>query len=114
MSKILQFPHRNKGRVRKSGSMQAAGRLSLSIMERDGEDVPANVTDIRATVLEAEVDYGRCALRLAAYVFRQLPEKKQQRLRDALLWTSREGDDQVAADSAFLRQYLEPRKSPTC
>ena len=45
MDSVLPFPpHRAKrGRKRKREGMEAAGFLTLMLMDRDGEDIPANV-----------------------------------------------------------------------
>lgn len=43
MGTILAFPERNKGRKRRCRSMDAAGCLTLMIMDRDGGEIPSNV-----------------------------------------------------------------------
>ena len=40
---VLTFPQRNKGRVRRSDSMDAAGFLTLMLMDREGKAIPQNV-----------------------------------------------------------------------
>jgi hypothetical protein len=42
-SNVLAFPERNKGRKRRSASIDAAGKLSLLLLERDGETVSEKV-----------------------------------------------------------------------
>lgn len=76
---LLQFPQRNKGRVRKSGSLQAMGEYSLRACERE----PANVERLDDR-REVDTDQGQLALLLAATVFSALPKTKKATLRRTL------------------------------
>jgi len=43
---LLQFPQRDKGRIRKRSGLQSTGRLVLGAMQHHGEEIPANVVCI--------------------------------------------------------------------
>jgi hypothetical protein len=80
---ILAFPPRNHGRVRKTRSMEAAGLLSMLLLERDGELIPANVQRIdepEGFALPARSP----ELLLALLIFATLPEQQQERVRRAI------------------------------
>lgn len=40
---ILQFPRRNRGRIRKSQSLEAMGFVSMMTLEQHGKAIPQNV-----------------------------------------------------------------------
>ncbi len=80
---VLQFPQRNKGRVRKTQSIEAAGDLALMLMDRDGEKFPANVA--RLCVADSEPLPSRSPeLLLGLLMFAQLPTARRNAVRSAV------------------------------
>lgn len=83
MSDVLAFPRRDKGRVRKRRSMDAAGLLSLMIMERDGEAVPENVERFDQPD-GAELPKRTADLLFATLIWNVLSVEQQDRIRSTL------------------------------
>lgn len=77
---VLTFPERNKGRVRKTRSMEAGGELILNIMARQGESEPDNVSRIRPMPEPAVVERSP-ALLLAVAVWASVPADRQDDVR---------------------------------
>lgn len=80
---VIQFPNRNRGRVRKSRSLLAMGRCSVTLMEREGHVIPSNVADIQLKRREPDIDDGRLALRLALAVYAKLGAGEKMEIQDA-------------------------------
>lgn len=100
MAEVFAFPERNKGRKRKSNSPEAMGRCSISLLERDGESIPANVADVRNARPKPVVDDGRLALRLALAVFATLNAGQKKKIRDATHMYARHKDDCLGTSAA--------------
>lgn len=83
MGAVLPFPSRNKGRVRKTRSMEAAGDLSLLIDERDGVPIPANVARIK-TPFGAEIPAKTPELLLVLSVWGVLEQRQRDEVRSTL------------------------------
>lgn len=83
MSDVLPFPQKNKGRVRKIRSMDAAGLLSLMIMERDGEAVPENVERFDEPG-GADLPDRSPELLLATFIWQVLTVEQQDRILSPL------------------------------
>ena len=110
---IINFPGRNKGRVRKSRSPEAMGRCSLSLLERDGESIPANVTDFRFAREEAPVDDGRLALLLALALFSILSPGQKKRIRNPVRMVARHEDGQRGDECRALYRLLMMGERPS-
>lgn len=93
---IAALPSPRRGRVRKSQGMNAAGLISLSLLDREGEAVPANIAridragDLGPRPLSAE-------LLLARLIFMTLPDDQQSRIRQLLRSMVFERDPDPAA-----------------
>lgn len=79
MGDILQFPQRNKGRVRKSQSLETMGECALNRVQTR----PANI-EVLADHRECDADHGHLALMLAATIFATLPAQRKNRLANTL------------------------------
>lgn len=107
MNKVLPFPERNKGRIRKSRSVEAMGRCSIGLLERDGESIPSNVADLRSARRdEPHVDDGRLALRLALAVFATLGAAQKKDIRNATRAYARHDDGQPGDECRALYRLL--------
>lgn len=78
---ILQFPQRNKGRVRKSESYGAMGETALRQFAR--ADRPANVEAL-ADHRDDDHDHGHLGLMLAATIFAVLEPTQKANLASQL------------------------------
>jgi hypothetical protein len=103
---IIEFPARNKGRIRKSRSPEAMGRCSISLLERDGESIPPNVADLRTARIETLVDDGRLALRLALAIFATLIPNDKKNIRDAVRLVARHSDGSDGDECRALCRLL--------
>lgn len=112
MTRVLAFPPRNKGRIRKSRSPEAMGRCSIGLLERDGEEIPANVADIRRTRNEPEIEEGRLALRLALAIFATLIPNDKKNIRDTVRWVARHSDDIDGDECRVLYRLLTGEALP--
>lgn len=90
---VLAFPKRDKGRVRKRRSVETMGRVILSVLQREGEEIPANVVCIdqpdgpdQGTVDRTE------AVMLALSVFAVLSKSQKKSVRDGIAHFARNGD----------------------
>jgi hypothetical protein len=106
VSAVVLFPPRNKGRIRKSNSLEAMGRCSISLLERDSENIPANVTDMRHARPEPDVNAGRIALRLALALFATLDAKRKKDIRDAVRLYARHDDSSAGDESRTLYRLI--------
>lgn len=109
---ILQFPPRNKGRIRKSRSPWAMGRCSFSLVENDGQAVPPNVADIRAGRDARQVDDGRLALRLALSIFATLTAEQKKQIRSVTRSIARHEDGQTGDEARALYRLLTGEALP--
>jgi hypothetical protein len=112
MSDILQFPQRNKGRIRKSRSPEAMGRCSIGMLERDGDPIPTNVADIRRARHEPESDDGRLALRLSLAIFAMLSADQKKCIRDGVRSVARHSDGRDGDECRELYHYLAGDQLP--
>lgn len=103
---ILPFPPRNKGRIRRSRSPEAMGRCSLSLLERNGRSLPANIADIRSAHESSPVDDGRLALRLSLAIFATLSGEQKAKIRTAVKSTARHDDNYHGDECRALYPYL--------
>jgi hypothetical protein len=108
---LVAFPSRNKGRVRKSTSLDAMGRCSLARLDRDREDIPPNVVDIREGQPAPELDSGSAALRLALAIFVTLGPDKKETIRDAMRFHARHTDGEAGDDARALLPILTRERS---
>lgn len=76
---ILQFPKRNKGRVRKTESIRTMGECALRRTSRRPENV-----EVLADHRENEHDHGHLALMLASSMFATLPKTRKAKMANAL------------------------------
>jgi hypothetical protein len=83
MSDVLPFPRRDKGRVRNRRSMDAAGLLSLLLLDRDGATIPQNVR--RFDELDVPEPPKRSPeLLLLLFLWNELPAKKRERIKEVI------------------------------
>lgn len=89
---VLRFPQRNKGRKRKSGGCLSMGRISLRMIEREGEPIPPNVFELdevrRGEPRPAEATE---ALFLSLAIFTRLPAEDKKIIRNAARYKADEG-----------------------
>lgn len=77
---VLPFPQRNKGRIRKTQSIEAAGELILNHMARLGEAEPVNIARIRSMPEPTPIERSPAML-LAITIWASIPADKQADLR---------------------------------
>lgn len=112
-SNLLPFPARNKGRIRKSRSLEAMGRCSVSILEREGESIPANVADFRSAREEKHIDDGRLALCLSLALFATVSTDQKKSIRNAVRMYAR-NDDGQRGDECRALYHLLTGENPSC
>lgn len=112
ISNVIAFPARNKGRKRKCNSPAAMGRCSFLLLERKGENIPANVTDVRSAREEAPVDESRIALRLALSLFAKLSHDDQKYIADTVRINGRHDDGQLGDECRILYRLLTGEQLP--
>lgn len=84
-SNVLAFPERNKGRIRRSQSIEAAGEISLRMLARDGEAQPPNVKRLDWHGNDDDSLPERTpALLLALCIFYGLSAKRREDVREKL------------------------------
>jgi hypothetical protein len=83
MNDVLTFPQKNQRRIRKSRSIDAAGLLSLMVMERDGETVPDNVERFDRPG-NSELPGRSAELLLATFIWQVLTAEQQDRILSSL------------------------------
>jgi len=110
---VLPFPQRNKGRIRKSRSPEAMGQCSLSLLERDGESIPANIADFRSARKEVPVDDGRLALVLALAVFSALNADQKKSVQNPVRMYARHDDGRRGDECRALYRLLTGEQ-PSC
>lgn len=90
---VLAFPPRNKGRIRKTQGLETMGRLVLSVLQRDGEAVPANVVciDEPEGPDTSMVEKSEPVL-LALCVYAELAKAQKKSIIDQLGFLARNGD----------------------
>ncbi len=79
---VLPFPQSKVRRKRVRGSMEAAGLLSLLLLDREGIDAPPLV--VRFDQQEALVPEPSAALMLAHLIWAGLPKRPQEAIRSAV------------------------------
>jgi len=77
---VLPFPQRNKGRIRKTQSIEAGGELMLNNMARLGEDEPVNIERIRPLPEPSPIERSP-ALLLAITIWATVPADRQDEVR---------------------------------
>lgn len=77
---VLPFPQTRVTRRRVRSSMEAAGFLSLLLLDREGEAIPTNVQRIDEPD-GMELPDRSPTLMLAVLIFEALPAKKRERIR---------------------------------
>jgi len=91
---ILKLPPPKKGRKRRAVfGIRTMGRVCLSVMQRDGEPVPANVVCIDQPdgPIQGQMEKTEAAM-LALSLFAVLSKPQQKRVRDAIGFYARNGD----------------------
>jgi high-affinity K+ transport system ATPase subunit B len=110
--KVLCFPPVKKGRRRHSKSMDAAGDLTLLLLERDGELIPGNVVRLKyPNWPETRVPEITPALFLALMVYEQLSQRRRQSILRMTRFLAFEGDRAAAKVQNLLRLSSETRRS---
>lgn len=112
MSDVLQFPPRDKGRIRKRRSPAAMGRCSVGMLKRDGEPIPAKVADIRSARIAPVIDDGRLALRLSLAIFAMLDPSQKKAIRNVLMAFANHRDDRTGDECRALYPFLTGEKLP--
>ena len=80
---ILQFPQTKRAPRRRGNSVEAAGLLSLLLLDRDGKPTPDNVQRFDEPA-GATLPEKSPALLFALLLWSELPDAKQQRIRQQL------------------------------
>jgi hypothetical protein len=107
-SNLIAFPERNKGRKRRCRGMEAAGDLSLLLLDRDGEPAPENVERI----VEPEgvtTPPPSAALLLGIVVLSVLTDKQKQAVRSAVRVMAL-GDKNPLPEATQLHNLLSGRR----
>lgn len=100
---VLPFPVRNTGRIRRSRSMMSAGKCALLIIEREGEDAPANVVRIDVPKPPAPVERSPMLL-LTLCLYFEASAKAREGIKRNLRGMAYSGDEDAIALLAFLRR----------
>ena len=90
---VLQFPQRNKGRVRKSQSLCSMGESALTFAAKyEAQLKPANV-EVLNDHRDDRHDRGDLALMLAASIFVTLPPEQKSNLAEQFKMIGRHHHD---------------------
>lgn len=79
VSNVIPFPSSRVARKRARNSMEAAGLLSLLILDRDGKAAPANVR--RLDELDETMPPRSPELLLLLFLWNELPTKKREHIK---------------------------------
>jgi hypothetical protein len=107
-SNLIAFPERNKGRKRRCRSMDAAGDLSLLLLDRDGEAAPENVERI-VEPEGATVPAPSAALLLGIAVLAVLTDDQKRQVRSTLRVMAL-GDTNPSPEAIELHNLLSGRR----
>lgn len=77
---VLPFPQRNKGRIRKTQSIEASGEFILNHMAQLGEPKPVNIERIRPLPEPSPIERSP-ELLLAITIWASVPADRQADLR---------------------------------
>ena len=105
MGTIVQMPQRNRGRVRKSGGLGAAGMLAV---RHFGAEVDSNI--VRLDDHREHPGLTGAAAYLAIALFTSLPRDGQDRVREQLSWLTegRNVETRVTALATLNMLALRP------
>ena len=110
-SNVLPFPPVKKGRIRRSRSMDAAGDLSLVLLDRDRKPIPSNVTRLLHPAWPAKsLPEWTPALLLAALVYEQMNRRKKASIRQVVRQLAFEGNGSAGQLLNLLRLTSAPSK----
>ncbi|MEJ7926372.1 hypothetical protein WG908_06315 [Sphingobium sp. AN641] len=93
---VITMPKVNKGRVRKSNSMEAMGNVSLTRMLLRGDAIPENVASVTKPSPEGGAPSPDAIMALVLSVLVQLPHDKQQAIHRTMQVASLNGNQGAA------------------